>query len=43
MKLGAAIREYVDHKYSLGMTISGDTARLAAFLRQRGDVDLDTL
>jgi integrase/recombinase XerD len=43
MKLGAAIREYIDHKYSLGMTISGDAARLAAFLRQRGDVELDSI
>ena len=43
MKLGAAIREYIDHKYSLGMTISGDAARLTAFLRQRGDVERNSI
>jgi site-specific recombinase XerD len=43
MKLGAAIREYIDHKHSLGMAISGDAARLVAFSRQLGDLELNSI
>jgi len=43
MKLGSAIQEYIDYKRSLGMDFRTDATRLRAFLRQTGDVELDSI
>ena len=43
MKLGSAIQEYVDFKRSLGMDFRTDATRLRAFLRQTGDVEIDSI
>src|SRR5207249_9977373 len=43
MKLGSAIQEYTDYKRSLGMDFRTDATRLRAFLRQTGDVEIDSI
>ena len=43
MKLEAVIQEYVDYKRSLGMDFRTDATRLRAFLRQTGDVEIDSI
>jgi site-specific recombinase XerD len=43
MKLGSAIQEYIDYKRSLGMDFRTDATRLRAFLRQTGDVEVDSI
>ena len=43
MKLGTAIQEYTDYKRSLGMDFRTDATRLRAFLRQTGDVEIDSI
>jgi len=43
MKLGSAIQKYIDYKRSLGMDFRTDATRLRAFLRQTGDVEVDSI
>ncbi len=43
MKLGSTIQEYIDYKGSLGMDFRTDATRLRAFLRQTGDVEIDSI
>jgi len=43
MRLGSAIQEYTDYKRSLGMDFRTDATRLRAFLRQTGDVEIDSI
>ena len=43
MKLALAIQEYVEHKRSLGMLFKSSTVRLKAFLKQLGDVELESI
>ena len=43
MKLGSTIQEYIDYKRSLGMDFRTDATRLRAFLRQTGDVEIDSI
>ena len=43
MRLADAIREFTDYKRSLGMVFRANSARLQAFLRHVGDVELNSI